>query len=238
MIYFSIVIVIRPTCRIQFTKQDVDFIVETLCGSQSQRDSVMHLLADPDTCDQILDQQKLFDTVVRKRGCVRISSRLYFYLLVRHVMLDAGISDSDTADYVAEMLTVFSRTQRMHHPLNSDKQSLHYLVDIMTAMEAMDEQGKFVLRTHMANFSLFLSGVFPQYVTSRCKRKAAPPLAYYENIGRSSYRCAGHHRLAEKYELSDIFYTLADTFNVTRVALNDMAERLVFLHDPEPFPNV
>lgn len=226
-------IVIRPTCRIQFTKQDVDFILDTLCKSDSQRESVLRLLADPDTCDRILDQQQLFDALLNQQGCLRISSRLYFYLLVRHVFLDAGMSNSETADYVAEMLTVFSRTQRMRNPLGNEDQPIDYLVDVMAAMDTMDEQGKFVLRTYMANVSLFLSGVYPQYLVHRCERKAAPPLSYYESIGRSSYRNAGHHRLASKYELSDIFYTLSDAFKVTRLALNDMTDRLVFLHDPD-----
>ena len=128
-------IVIRPTCRIQFTEQDVNFILGTLCKSESQRESVLRLLADPDTCDQILDQRQLFDAVLNQQGCLHISSRLYFYLLVRHVFLNAGMTDSVTADYVAEMLTVFSRTQRMRHPLGNEEQPIDYLVDVMAAMD-------------------------------------------------------------------------------------------------------
>jgi len=42
---------------------------------------------------------------------------------------------------------------------------------------------------------------------------------------------ASDHRLAEKYALGPIFATLADRFQTTRLALNDMAERLFSLGD-------
>ncbi len=137
-------IVIRPTCRLQFTETDIAFILDVLCKSDSQRESVLRLLADPDTRDQILDQQKLLDAVLGDPGCLHISSRLYFYLLVRKVFLDAGIRDAATADYVAEMLTVFSQTHRMRNPLGNEKEALDYLVDVVQAMETMDDRGKFV----------------------------------------------------------------------------------------------
>jgi hypothetical protein len=38
---------------------------------------------------------------------------------------------------------------------------------------------------------------------------------------------ASDHRLAQRYELAPIFDTLADRFETTRAALNDLSERLL-----------
>jgi uncharacterized protein YydD (DUF2326 family) len=56
-------------------------------------------------------------------------------------------------------------------------------------------------------------------------------LKYYDEVGRTQYRVASDHRLAHRYELTNIFNTLADRFGTTRAALNDIAERLFSLGD-------
>jgi hypothetical protein len=48
-----------------------------------------------------------------------------------------------------------------------------------------------------------------------------------------NYRVASDHRLARKYDLDGIFNTLSERFHETRVALNDLRERLVSLGDPD-----
>jgi hypothetical protein len=50
--------------------------------------------------------------------------------------------------------------------------------------------------------------------------------------GRSQYRVASDHRLAQRYEVAQIFSTLAERFETTRLALNDIADRYFFLGDP------
>ena len=47
-----------------------------------------------------------------------------------------------------------------------------------------------------------------------------------------SYLAASDHRLAEAYQLSDIYQTLGERFTETRRALNELGERLVHLSDP------
>jgi hypothetical protein len=52
-------------------------------------------------------------------------------------------------------------------------------------------------------------------------------------LGRTHYRAASDHRLAQRYEVAEIFQTLADRFETTRLALNDMADRLFSIGDPD-----
>ena len=80
---------------------------------------------------------------------------------------------------------------------------------------------------------MFLAGVFPDRIRFRAERKGFPDLTYYEGLGRVNFRVASDHRLARKYDLDGIFTTLADRFQETRMALNDLRERLVSLGDPD-----
>ena len=101
--------VIQPNCRFQFTAEDVDFIVRTLGAKTGDADYLTKLLADQDTRDLILDDERLFHALLEHRGCLRVSTHFYFYVLVRQVMRRSGIEDRAVADYVAEVLSEFSR---------------------------------------------------------------------------------------------------------------------------------
>src|SRR6185503_17495818 len=79
---------------------------------------------------------------------------------------------------------------------------------------------------HIGNYSLFLSGVFPDRIRFRAEARGFPDVKYYDALGRTHYRAASDHRLAQRYELAPIFHTLAERFETTRLALNDMAGRL------------
>src|SRR5688572_23843275 len=113
--------VIRPNCRAQFSAEDIDFIVKTL-GNQ-RRECLIDLLKDEETRDLILDDEMLFRAVLERPECLRISTHLYFYILVRNVFRGSGLAERELADYVAEVLADFSRTHRTQCRVNGDRKS-------------------------------------------------------------------------------------------------------------------
>lgn len=221
---------IQPNCRIQFTADDLDFIANTLTQSKNQRISVLQLLSDPETRDSILDDDQLFHALLEHRGCLRVSNRLYFFVIVRHVLKDAGIDDRDVADYTAEMLSEYSDLEQTRCRVPGGV-PMDYFFEMLAALQTADERTSFFIRAHIGNHSLFLSGVFPQRIRYRAERKGSPGISYYEELGRSNFRIASDHRLASRYELAPIYSILSERFQETRQALNDMSERLVSLGD-------
>jgi hypothetical protein len=215
----------------QFTAADVEFIVFALGRDLDGKDCLVDLLSDPDSRDTILDDVRLFRALLEQMGCVQVSSRLYFYVLVRHVMLEAGLDDHRVADYIAEVLSVFVSEHRRRNPFEDGNQPMHYVVDMLAALQRASHTDRFIIRAHLGNFTLFLSGLFPQHVRHRRERRAAPGIDYYEQIGRDSYCVAGNHRLADQYELAPVFQTLSTQFRATRLALNELSDRLVSLED-------
>src|SRR5690606_40834859 len=94
--------------------------------------------------------------------------RLVFYVLVRHALLENGIDSPITADYLAALLLEFGRNARAHRIDDApDAPEYHYLADIVEALASATGRQAFLLRAHLGNFALWLSGLFPDYITDR-----------------------------------------------------------------------
>ena len=223
--------VIRPNCRVQFTAEDVDFVLGVLGPKAGSAETLVKLLGDEETRDLILDDESLLRAVLEHRNCLRISTHFYFYILVRHAFRRSGLQERPLADYVASVLAEFSQFERTRCTVKG--QPIDYFFEMLAALQTADDTTSFYIRAHIGNQSLFLSGVFPDRIRFRAERKGAPGLNYYEGLGRSNFRAASDHRLARKYDLDGIFNTLSERFQETRLALNDLRERLVSLGDPE-----
>jgi hypothetical protein len=226
---------IKPNCRVQFAAQDIEFILSVLGSKLAESDCLVQLLADEDTRDLILDDEALFHAVLERGGCLRVTSHFYFYILVRHVFNRSGIPDRNVADYVAEVLAEFARAEQARCVLPGQTQSLDYFFEMLAALQTADDHTCFRLRAHIGNYSLFLSGVFPDRIRVRAERRGFPDLKYYEALGKTHFRVAGEHRLAQRYELADIFGTLSERFETTRRALNDISSRLFTFGDADDY---
>jgi hypothetical protein len=130
------------------------------------------------------------------------------------------------------MLAKFSRAEQARCVVPGQAAPLDYFFEMLAALRTADDRTSFLIRVHIGNYSLFLSGVFPDRIRFRAETRGFPDLRYYESLGRTQYRAASDHRLAQRYEVAEIFSTLADRFETTRLALNDIADRYFFLGDP------
>jgi len=223
---------IRPNCRAQFGAADIDFILSVLGPRVGTAECLVKLLADEETRDLILDDEALLHALLERPGCLRVSSRFYFYILVRQVLRRSDIQDRAVADYVAEVLAEFSRAERARCVVPGQATPLDYFFEMLAALQTADDHTSFFIRVHIGNHSLFLAGVFPDRIRFRAETRGFPDLSYYEGLGRSQYRVASDHRLARRYEVARIFSTLAERFETTRLALNDIADRYFFLGEP------
>jgi hypothetical protein len=224
---------VQSNCRAQFAAEDIEFILSVLGGKIGTADCLTKLLSDEDSRDIILDDEALLHALLERRGCLKVSSRFYFYILVRHVFRRADIQDRAVADYVAELLAQFVLSERSRCLVPGQPNPLDYFFEMLGALNTADDRTNFYIRVHMGNYSLFLSGVFPDRIRFRAEARGFPDLKYYEELGRTQYRVASDHRLAHRYELTGVLTTLAERFGATRLALNDISERLFSLGDPD-----
>ncbi len=222
---------IKANCRERFTAADFDFVVRTL--SRSPRDSVtlVELLTDTEIRDSILDSPRLVESLLNDGASLTISPQLYFYVLLRHVLKDAGLGDRSVADYLASLLETFSQTARMKSPADGEANPIQYVSDMLIALRNASPVQTFLIRAHVGNYSLFITGIFHDTVQHRSQR-GAPDVGFYEDIGRSNYRVAAGHQVARSCALSEVFEMLADGFHDVRLALNRLSESLIHLDSP------
>ena len=222
---------IQANCRVQFAAEDIDFILSVLGSRIGTAECLVKLLADEESRDLILDDEALLHALLERRGCLRVTSRFYFYILVRHVFRRSDIQDRAVADYVAEVLAEFSRAEQSRCVVPGQTSPLDYFFEMLAALQTADDRTSFLIRVHIGNHSLFLSGVFPERIRCRAETRGFPDLKYYEGLGRSQYRVASDHQLARRYDVARIFETLSERFETTRLALNDLSGRLLFIGD-------
>src|SRR4029077_12893148 len=138
-----------------------DFILSVLGGKIGTADCLIKLLADQESRDLILDDEALFHALLERRGCLQVTSRFYFYILVRHVFRRSDIDDRAVADYVAEVLAEFSRAERARCVFPARPTPLDYFFEMLAALQTADARTSFFIRAHIGNCSLFFAGVFP-----------------------------------------------------------------------------
>lgn len=224
---------ITANCRARFTAEDFDFVVKTLGKSPRDSVSLQELLTDCDTRDAILDHENLLDAILSDTARLSISPQLYFYILTRHVLKRTGINDRKLSDYIASLLECFSRTARMALPSEEAGQPIQYLSDMLLALRDASPSQAFLLRAHVGNYSLFITGIFHESVQRRMER-GAPDFSFYEGLGRSNFKTAASHKVARTCELSDTYDSLAEQFREIRLALNGLSDRLLHLDTSHP----
>jgi hypothetical protein len=222
---------IRANCRERFTAADFDFIVRTLARSQTDQVSLVDLLSDVETRDSVLDHPRLVDAILNHCGHLRISSQFYFYVLARHVLQQGGIGDRKLCDYVASLLETFSRASQLQISESIGERVEQYIHDILIALTHATPEQAFLLRAHIGNYSLFISGIFHPAVAGQRNMRGGPDLEFYEQVGRTNYQLVASHATARRCELDDVFEGLADQFRDVRLALNQLSDRLLNLDD-------
>lgn len=215
--------------RGKLRQEDLQFIITSLCREGEKEATLLKLLADPDTRDAMLDHPRLLACLLEKQRTASLSLFLYFYILVRQALKTYNIDDRAVSDYVAGLLAEFARGNRAYRVDSHSAKEYRYLVDIMQDLLEANSEQTFHLRSHLGNYALFLTGLFPDFVYHRVKyHPPSPDFSYYEQVGSNNFHLAAQHAMAERYRLSEILELLGRRFQQVRLALNHMADR--FLH--------
>ena len=130
---------VQANCRVQFTAEDIEFILDVLRPKVNSRDCLIQLLADEESRDLILDNEALLHAILEHRNCLRISTHFYFYILVRQVFRRSGIEERKVADYVAEVLADFSKAEQMQLRVNGQGRPLDYFFEMLSALQTADD---------------------------------------------------------------------------------------------------
>jgi hypothetical protein len=214
---------IRANTRGRLTAADLQLVILLLSrGSAHRRASHERRLATEGP-DPLLDAPDLLERLLTVRSMLVPSEALFFYVVVRHALRNAGLDDRELADYLSALLLDFGQRDRAWRIDWHDDQQHRYLVDILADLEASEGERRFRVMVHLGNYALWLAGLFPDYIAARHLRKAGPDVTYYDALGLAS-----DHALANEYGLGAVLRTVAERFPSVRAALNGMSDRLLF----------
>jgi hypothetical protein len=186
---------------------------------------VAPLLADPASRDAVLESDRLLHCLLHARAPLPVSPRLYFYVITRRVLAH---HERVVADYIATVLAEFLEGDRWQTLPGLPDMQTRYVTDMLTVLADLKGDRAFLLQAHIGNFSLFVSGIFPEHIRHRATRRGAPALDFYESVGSTHYRLAAHQPQARTTGLENVLETIGNEFSDVRRGLNRVADQ--FLH--------
>jgi hypothetical protein len=221
---------IVPNARSRLRAADLRLVVVALAGGDAARRARYERLLAEQGPDPLLDDPDLLPALAAVRSLAVPSAPLFTYVAVRHTLLAGGMDHRELADYLAALLLEFGDHDRHTRLRQRDDGSYRYLVDILADLGEQDEAGErgFLLRVHLGNYSLWLAGLFPDYIAARRNRAGGPDLPYYDELGRQGYASASRHRLAERFGVAGVFRAAAERFPALRAAFNRLSDRILF----------
>ncbi|MEM1297038.1 MAG: hypothetical protein AAGH89_16855, partial [Verrucomicrobiota bacterium] len=96
---------VPQSCRTRLQPRDFEFIAKVLTGTRpAESDAIFELMCDADSLNSLLDHPQLWNAILHLKQPVTITPELYFYVMVRQALLEAGIDHLELADYVAATL--------------------------------------------------------------------------------------------------------------------------------------
>jgi hypothetical protein len=184
--------------------------------------------------DELLDDPRLLPALLEARQGACASYPLFAYVVVRQAMRSVGEEDRVLADYVTAVLLHFGMRDRATRIAGTDDECYETLADLIGDADGPDPRRTLLVRAHLGNYALWLSGLFPDAIAGRHYRRGAPDLEYYEEMGRRGYSLAAAHRLAHEHGLATLYSAASERFAVLRVALNRVSDMYLFPNHHSP----
>ena len=226
---------IRADVRGLLGRDDAQLALRLIArGSHSEYEQLEERLRE-EGIDTLLDDPRLLAALVKTGRGAHASFPLFSYVVVRHALRSAGEADAALADFVASILMHFGTRDAANRISAVDDQTYDTLAELSGDVDDPDARRAFLVRTHLGNYALWLSGLYPDYIESRRWRRGGPDLEYFEEMGRRGYQMAADHGMAAQLGLTALFALAAERFALLRIALNNVSDALLFpnVHSPD-----
>lgn len=226
---------ILANARHRLTREDAQLAIRLVASeSEEERERLQRQLVD-EGIDAVLDDQRLPAALLASRFGAYASLPLFLYVMVRHALLRAGEKDRTISDYLTATLLAFNGKGRADRISEADDELYDTLASLLDDVNDGDPRRSFLVRVHLGNRALWISGLFPDHVQYRRWYKGGPDLSYFEELGRRGFELAAEHRMAEQYGMAELYANVAARFGLLRVVLNTISDKLMFpnVHTPE-----
>ncbi|MGQ0618942.1 MAG: hypothetical protein ACT4QA_03330 [Panacagrimonas sp.] len=219
-----------------FSQQDLLFLFEHFpVQGIDPVEAVRRVHEQPIMLESILESRYLHDALMDgQTQCLDVSPQLFFDVMLRRAL--PGRRDQrerQVIHYLANLLALFARTERVYRLQADDGARYEYIADLVMEAASANPDRRFLVDAHIGNYALYLSGVCAPWVQYRREFKRRPvSLEYYRRMGRSHYATAAGSQQAGRFGLREVFRHLADRFEYFRNGLQRLAEEVFPTRQP------
>lgn len=152
--------------------------------------------------------------------------QLFLELVWRHFFGEVQLHDAALAQYVTTLLTDFTHADNLYRLRDARGRALddvgRMLLESNPLLEQRDVFKEREIRKHIGDYTLFMTGLFPEYVASPRRRQSVRMDAFvdYVQAGKESYFIVSSFDQFEYREEAPLFRRLSEHFESCVVALN------------------
>lgn len=147
--------------------------------------------------------------------------------------------DYEMAAYVGDLLIDFVHVDNLYRIRNAGGKRLEQvgemLVESNPMLDAQSFEREREVRKHIGDYTLFLTGMFPEYIAAMPRRRGLrlDSLIDYVKAGKESYRIVAAFDQFEYREVALLFRRLAERFEYCVYGLNRVKDDLVALRQEQ-----
>lgn len=214
--------------RRQLTRRDAQMAARLIAGESSDELALLEQRLADEGIDGVLDDDRLLRAILTHPLGAAVSFPLFAYVAVRTALQRVGEGDRTIADYAAAVLLDFNARGRAQRIGVGDDESYETLYELLDDVNDPDARRSLLVRAHLGNYALWLSGLFADHIEYRRWHRGGPSLDYYEELGRRGFELAADHRLAVEQGLAPLYARVAERFALVRMALTVVSDQLLF----------
>lgn len=174
------------------------------------------------------DDKDFIDDVVEELNC---TEQVYPWNRGKVMQL---LNSTNVANYLANMLSMFAQTARLDKIEKDDAEQCRYIIDMIKESQRADNARRFYIYCYIGNYTLFFTGMFPEYLEHQFKyKKTLIDSRYYIDFGKTYFGLASEHEMARQHELDETLYSLSEGFEVIAKLLQYMRKEYLMSYNPK-----
>ncbi len=151
--------------------------------------------------------------------------RLFRELVVRRFYGDAQVRDPNVARYVSDLLVEFAHVRNLYKIRDARGRRLEdvglMLIESNPLLEGRSFDREREVRKHIGDYTLFFTGLFPEYVASLPRRSGrVDAFIDYVKAGKESYHIVSCFDQFEYRDEAPLFRRLSENFELCVFGLN------------------
>jgi hypothetical protein len=151
--------------------------------------------------------------------------KLFSDLVNRRLYGDAQVRNPEVTVYITGLLTRFTHVRELYKIRNARGKRLEDVGELLIESNPLLEGRSFVyereVRKHIGDYTMFLAGLFPEYVAALPKRGLRlDAFVDYIKAGKESYRVVSCFDQFEFRDEAPLFRRLAESFELCVFGLN------------------